>query len=79
MASDATPLVPMGSDAPESAALQHKEWGKLPNLSSGLARSEQFLAASQFELGPWLVVGFAAGSAAWLIGTPAGPASGHHP
>ena len=66
MASDATPLVPMGSDAPDSAALQHKEWRKLPNLSSGLAGAEQFLAASQFELGPWLVVGFAAAIAAWF-------------
>ena len=66
MASDATPLVPMGSDAPDSAALQHSHWRKLPNLSRGLARVEHFLAASQFELGPWLVVGFAAGIAAWF-------------
>ncbi len=66
MASDATPLVPMGSDAPDSAALQHKHWRKLPDLSSGLARTERFLAESRFELGPWLVVGFAAGIAAWF-------------
>ena len=66
MASDATPLVPMGSETPHSAALQHKHWPKLPDLSSGLAKAEQFLAASQFELAPWLVVGFAAGIAAWF-------------
>ena len=66
MASDATPLVPMGSEAPQSAALQHKYWRKLPDLSSGLARAEQFLAASQFELANWLVVAFSAGIAAWF-------------
>ena len=66
MASDATPLVPMGDEAPPSAALQHKHWRKLPDLSSALARAEQFLSASQFELANWLVVAFAAGIAAWF-------------
>ena len=66
MASDATPLVPMGNEAPQSAALQHKLWRKLPDLSSGLARAEHFLAVSQFELANWLVVAFAAGIAAWF-------------
>lgn len=66
MSSDATPLVPMGNEAPQSAALQHKLWRKLPDLSSGLARAEHFLGASQFELANWLVVAFAAGIAAWF-------------
>ena len=66
MTSDATPLVPMGSTAPDGAALQHKPWRKLSDLSSGLAHTEEFLAASRFELAPWLVVGFAAGIAAWF-------------
>ena len=66
MASDATPLVPMGDAPPGGAALQHKHWRKLRDLSSGLARSEQFLAESQFELANWLVVAFAAGIAAWF-------------
>ncbi len=66
MASDATPLVPMGSEVPDGAALQHKPWRKLSDLSSGLTRAEEFLAASRFELAPWLVVGFAAGIAAWF-------------
>ena len=68
MTSDATPLVPMGSDTPNGAALQQKPWRKLRDLSSGLARAENFLAASRFELAPWLVVGFAAGIAAWFAG-----------
>ena len=66
MASDATPLVPMGSEAPDDAALQHKHWRKVSDLSSGLAWAERFLAASQFELANWLVVAFAAGIAAWF-------------
>ena len=66
MASDATPLVPMGDAPLDGAALQHKHWRKLPDLSSGLARAEQFLAGSQFELANWVVVAFAAGIAAWF-------------
>ena len=66
MASDATPLVPMGDAPPDGAALQHKHWRKLPDLSSGLAWAEKFLAGSQFELANWLVVAFAAGIAAWF-------------
>lgn len=66
MASDATPLVPMGDAPPDGAALQHKHWPKLPDLSSGLARCEQFLAQSRFELANWIVVAFAAGIAAWF-------------
>ncbi|MFM5895116.1 MAG: ComEC/Rec2 family competence protein [Novosphingobium sp.] len=66
MASDASPLVPMGNASPEGAALQHKHWRKLPDLSSGLAQCEQFLAGSQFELANWLVVAFAAGIAGWF-------------
>ncbi len=66
MASDATSLVPMGSDASDDAALQHRHWPKLSDLSSGLAQAEQFLAVSQFELAPWLVVSFAAGISAWF-------------
>ena len=66
MASDATPLVPMGDAPPDSAALQQKHWRKLPDLSSGLARTEKFLAGSQFELANWVVVAFAAGIAGWF-------------
>ena len=68
MASDASPLVPMGGDAPDSAAPQHKHWLNPGRLSSGLARIEQFLAASAFEQAPWLVVAFAAGIAGWFAG-----------
>ncbi len=67
MASDATPLVLMGDAPPNGAALQHKHWRKLPDLSSGLARAEQFLAGSQFELANWVVVAFAAWIAAWFV------------
>ncbi|MFM5916904.1 MAG: ComEC/Rec2 family competence protein [Novosphingobium sp.] len=66
MASDASPLVPMGDEAPDGAALQHNHWRKLQDLSSGLARSERFLAESRFELANWLVVAFAGGIAVWF-------------
>ncbi len=68
MASDATPLVPMGDAPPDGAALQHKHWRKLWDLSSGLAQAEQFLSESRFELANWVVVAFAAGIAAWFAG-----------
>ena len=66
MTSDALPLVPFDSADPGGAALQQNPWRKRVNLSSGLAWTERFLAASGFEQGPWLVVGFAAGIAAWF-------------
>ena len=66
MTSDAVPLVPFDSADPSGAAMQQNPWRKRLNLSSGLAWAEQFLAASGFEQGPWLVVGFAAGIAAWF-------------
>lgn len=66
MASEALPQVPMGSDTPVGAALQHSPWRKRFDLSSGLAQLEQFLARSGFEQGPWMVVAFAAGIAAWF-------------
>lgn len=67
MASEALPQVPMGSDTPDSAALQHGPWRKRFDLSSGLARIEHFLARSGFDQGPWAVVAFAAGIAAWFV------------
>ena len=68
MASDASPLVPMGDAEPQGAALQQKQWLKPPGLSSGLARSERFLAAATFDQAPWLVVAFAAGISGWFAG-----------
>lgn len=66
MTSDATPLVPLGEERPVDAAMQHSLWRKALNLSSGLDRAEQFLAASRFERGLWLVVAFASGIALWF-------------
>ena len=66
MTSDAVPLVPFDSADPGGAAVQQNPWRKRMNLSSGLARAERFLAAAGFEQGPGVVVGFAAGIAAWF-------------
>lgn len=67
MTRDATPLVPLEEGTAADAALQHGLWRKVMHLSSGLDRAEQFLAASRFERGPWLVVGFAAGIGLWFV------------
>ena len=66
MASRSTPTVPIAGQAPEGAALQHRPWRKRVHLSSGLAKAERFLDAAAFERGPWLVIGLAAGIAAWF-------------
>lgn len=57
----------MGSDAPRSAALQHGPWRKRIDLSSGLERAERFLARAGVDQGPWAVVAFGAGIAAWFV------------
>ncbi len=63
-------FIPMGSDAPLGAALQHGHWRKRMNLSSGLTRAlvvvERLLESAGFDRAPWLAVGFAAGIAAWF-------------
>lgn len=66
MASSSPPTVPLGSEVPGGAALQHWPWRKLSDLSSSLAKIERFLDAARFERAPWLVVGFAAGIALWF-------------
>lgn len=70
MASDQSPLVPIGSDPPHGAALQHKHWRKPRDLSSALvatgARVEHFLESAAHDQGPWTVVAMAAGIAAWF-------------
>ena len=72
MASDNSPLVPIGSDPPLGAALQQKHWRKPPDLSSALvrvaARVEKFLESAGYDLGPWPVAGLAVGIAAWFFG-----------
>lgn len=72
MASDNSPLVPIGSDPPLGAALQQKHWRKPPVLSSALVRMaaqvEKFLESADYDLGPWPVAGLAVGIAAWFAG-----------
>jgi competence protein ComEC len=57
----------MGDAEPDGAALQHRPWRNRADLSSGLARVESFLANAGFDRGPWAVVAFAAGIAAWFV------------
>ena len=67
MARKALPLIPLGNDAPDGAALQHGPWRIHLDLSSGLERVERFLVRAGVEQGPWVVVAFAAGIAAWFV------------
>ena len=67
MARKALPLIPLDSETPDGAALQHGHWRIPLDLSSGLARAERFLAKAGVEQGPWAVVAFAAGIAAWFV------------
>lgn len=67
MARKALPLIPLSDEAPDGAALQHGHWRIRLDLSSGLARAERFLAQAGVEQGPWVVVAFAAGIAAWFV------------
>ncbi len=66
MARSVPPTVPMGSTAPDAAALQHGPWRNHLNLSSGVERVERFLEAAGFDRAVWLVAGFAAGIGAWF-------------
>lgn len=66
MAREALPDVPLGVVPEGDAALQHGPWRKRVNLASGLSGVESFLARAGFARAPWLVVGFAAGIAAWF-------------
>lgn len=66
MARDALPDVPLGDVPVGDAALQHGPWRKRRDLASGLLGVEAFLARAGFARAPWLVVGFAAGIAAWF-------------
>ncbi len=68
MAGEVMPRVPLGSEPPDGAALQHSPWRKRPDLSSVLEQIERFLANSGVEQGPWAVVAFAGGIAAWFVG-----------
>lgn len=67
MARKALPLIPLDGATPDGAALQHGHWRIPLDLSSGLARAERFLAKAGVEQGPWAVVAFAAGIAAWFV------------
>lgn len=53
-------------DLSGGAALQHRQWNSESDLSRVLALVERFLCSAGFDRGPWLVVAFGAGIAAWF-------------
>lgn len=67
MASNATTLdEELRVDPLGGAAMQHRPWNSKSDLSRPLARLERFLCEAGFDRGPWLVVAFGTGIAAWF-------------
>ncbi|MFZ9395300.1 MAG: DUF4131 domain-containing protein [Erythrobacter sp.] len=71
MATPQTPLVPLGDGADADDAAVQRPWRMARRMSSLAEAAESFLATAGFDRGPWLVVAFAGGIAAWFVlGTP---------
>ncbi len=61
----------MGEAGDEARNMVPRPWRMSALLSSFARRFEAFLAAAEFDRGPWLVVAFAAGIGFWFyLGTP---------
>ncbi|MBL4859227.1 MAG: metal-binding protein, partial [Erythrobacter sp.] len=67
MATQGTPLVPLGdADITADAAVQ-RPWRMRDAMSRFAGWIEGSLAASGFDRGPWLIVAFAAGIGSWFL------------
>ncbi len=66
MATHHPPRVPLGGGASAGNAAVQRPWRTAPRLSSVGALAEGFLERAGFDRGPWLVVAFAGGIAAWF-------------
>ncbi len=62
-----TPVVPTGGGAEAGDAAVQRQWRMTVSVSSLASAAERFLSDSGFDRGPWLVVAFAAGIAAWFV------------
>jgi competence protein ComEC len=66
MATGPAPLIPMGGEEPDYAAMRHSPWRNRWSLSSALDGADHFLEQAGFDRGPWLAVALAAGIAVWF-------------
>ena len=66
MATQGTPIVPIGGSEGAANAAVQRPWRMRAILSRSGDLTEQFLARSAFDRGPWLVVSFAAGIGTWF-------------
>lgn len=66
MATGPAPLIPMGGEEPDYAAMRHSPWRNRWSLSSALDAADHFLEQAGFDRGPWLAVALAAGIGAWF-------------
>lgn len=67
MATQTAPYVPLGEADEASVATPPRPWQRRPSLSSCADAAERFLENAGYDRGPWLVVAFAAGIAAWFL------------
>lgn len=67
MATQNAPLVPLGEADTADAAALARPWQRAPRLSSLADAAEGLLERAGYDRGPWLVVAFAAGIAAWFL------------
>ncbi|MBX7481204.1 ComEC/Rec2 family competence protein [Qipengyuania qiaonensis] len=66
MATRGTPSIPMGEAGEETRVTVRRTWRMRGLLSSSAQMFETFLAAAQFDRGPWLTVAFACGIGLWF-------------
>ena len=67
MATQNAPFVPLGEADPPVHAAPQRPWQRAGGLSSFADAAERFLERAQYDRGPWLVVAFAGGIAAWFL------------
>ncbi|QKG71645.1 ComEC/Rec2 family competence protein [Erythrobacter mangrovi] len=71
MATQGTPLVPLGEAGGTARDAVRRPWRMRGLLSRFTDRIERLLAGSEFDRGPWLAVALAAGIALWFgLGSP---------
>ncbi|WP_375291335.1 hypothetical protein [Qipengyuania sp.] len=66
MATHDAPFVPLGEAGAFPNAASQRQWQRPRGLSSFADRAESYLAKAGHDRGPWLIVAFAAGIAAWF-------------
>ncbi len=67
MATQGTPLVPLGGAGMTADAAVQRPWRMRGTMSRFATAIEAFLGGAGFDKGPWLVVAFAGGIGSWFV------------